>query len=118
MPLLGSYIALGTRVVILGLAAMSVNFLLGFTGVLSFGHAAYFGLGAYGTGLALKHLTSSTSLALIAGTLLGGVIGAILGALIPLPRHPGRPAHLDRILAVVLLHRRCGRALCAPQQLR
>ena len=74
--------ALGTRVVVLGLAAMSLNFLLGFTGVLSFGHAAYFGLGAYGTGLALKLLTHSTPLALLLGTLLGGVVGAMLGALI------------------------------------
>ena len=47
----GGYTALGTRVVVLGLAAMSLNFLLGYTGVLSFGHAAYFGLGAYGAGM-------------------------------------------------------------------
>jgi ABC-type branched-subunit amino acid transport system permease subunit len=60
MPPLGGYTALGTRVLVLALAAMSVNFLLGFTGVLSFGHAAYFGLGAYGTGLALKFVTLST----------------------------------------------------------
>ena len=46
LPPLGGYTALGTRVLVLGLAAMSVNFLLGFTGVLSFGHAAYFGIGA------------------------------------------------------------------------
>ena len=51
---LGGYTALATRVLVLGLAAMSLNFLLGFTGVLSFGHAAYFGLGAYGAGLTLK----------------------------------------------------------------
>ena len=38
---LGGYTALATRVLVLGLAAMSLNFLLGFTGVLSFGHAAY-----------------------------------------------------------------------------
>ena len=82
MPYLGGYTALGTRVLVLGLAAMSLNFLLGFTGVLSFGHAAYFGLGAYGAGLALKFLTNSTPLALILGTLLGGVAGAVLGALI------------------------------------
>ena len=82
MPYLGGYTALGTRVLVLGLAAMSLNFLLGFTGVLSFGHAAYFGLGAYGTGLALKFLTNSTPLALILGTLLGGIAGAVLGALI------------------------------------
>ena len=67
---------------VLGLAAMSVNFLLGFTGVLSFGHAAYFGLGAYGAGLTLKFLAPSTPLALLAGMLLGGVCGAILGTLI------------------------------------
>jgi len=82
MPLLGGYTALGTRVLVLGLAAMSVNFLLGFTGVLSFGHAAYFGLGAYGAGLALKFLAPSTPLALLCGTLLGGIAGALLGALI------------------------------------
>src|SRR5579872_733833 len=82
MPYVGGYTALGTRVLVLGLAAMSLNFLLGFTGVLSFGHAAYFGLGAYGAGLTLKLLALSTPLALINGTLLGGVIGALLGMLI------------------------------------
>jgi branched-chain amino acid transport system permease protein len=82
MPLVGGYTALATRVLVLGLAAMSLNFLLGFTGVLSFGHAAYFGLGAYGAGLTLKLLAPSTPLALLLGTLLGGVAGAILGALI------------------------------------
>src|SRR5262245_64284579 len=82
MPPLGGYTALGTRVLVLGLAAMSVNFLLGFTGVLSFGHAAYFGLGAYGAGLSLKFLASSTPLSLASGMLLGGIIGALLGAVI------------------------------------
>ncbi len=82
MVYLGGYTALGTRVLVLGLGAMSVNFLLGFTGVLSFGHAAYFGLGAYGAGLALKFLTDSTPLSIVCGTLLGGVIGGLLGALI------------------------------------
>src|SRR6266478_2755632 len=82
MPPLGGYTALGTRVLVLGLAAMSVNFLLGFTGVLSFGHAAYFGLGAYGAGLTLKFLAPSTPLSLLFGMLLGGLAGAILGSLI------------------------------------
>ena len=82
MSPLGGYTALATRVLVLGLAAMSVNFLLGFTGVLSFGHAAYFGLGAYGAGLTLKYLALSTPLSLLLGMLLGGVAGAILGALI------------------------------------
>jgi branched-chain amino acid transport system permease protein len=54
LPLLGGYTALAGRVLVFGLAAMGLNLLLGFTGVLSFGHAAYFGLGAYGAGLMLK----------------------------------------------------------------
>ncbi|HML14715.1 MAG TPA: branched-chain amino acid ABC transporter permease [Xanthobacteraceae bacterium] len=82
MPLVGGYTALGTRVLVLGLGAMSVNFLLGFTGVLSFGHAAWFGLGAYGCGLLLKFVALSTPLGLLAGTLLGGILGGLLGALI------------------------------------
>jgi branched-chain amino acid transport system permease protein len=61
---------------------MSVNFLLGFTGMLSFGHAAYFGLGAYGAGFALKFFAPSTPLSLLCGMLLGGIAGGILGALI------------------------------------
>jgi branched-chain amino acid transport system permease protein len=82
MPFVGGYTALGTRVLVLGLAAMSLNFLLGFTGVLSFGHAAYFGLGAYGAGFCLKFLAPSTPLSLLCGMLLGGIAGALLGALI------------------------------------
>ena len=82
MPLFGGYTALGSRVLVLGLGAMSVNFLLGFTGVLSFGHAAWFGLGAYACGLTLKHIALSTPLGLLAGTLVGGVAGALLGALL------------------------------------
>jgi branched-chain amino acid transport system permease protein len=82
MPPLGGYTALGTRVLVLALAAMSVNFLLGFTGVLSFGHAAYFGLGAYGTGLALKFVTLSTPLSILMGTALAGIAGGLLGSLV------------------------------------
>jgi branched-chain amino acid transport system permease protein len=82
MPFAGGYTALGTRVLVLALAAMSVNFLLGFTGVLSFGHAAWFGLGAYGAGLALKFLAPSTPLAILAGMLLAGIAGGLLGALL------------------------------------
>ncbi len=41
LPLLGGYTALAARVLVFGLAAMGLNMLLGFTGVLSFGHAAY-----------------------------------------------------------------------------
>ena len=81
-PLLGGYTALAANVLVFGLAAMGLNILLGFTGVLSFGHAAYFGLGAYGAGLMLKYVTPSTPLAMLAGTLLGGLGGTLFGLLI------------------------------------
>jgi branched-chain amino acid transport system permease protein len=82
LPLLGGYTALAGRVLVFGLAAMALNLLLGFTGVLSFGHAAYFGLGAYGAGLTLRYLVHSTPHAMLAGTLLGGVAGTLFGLLI------------------------------------
>ncbi len=82
LPMLGGYTALAGRVLVLGLAAMSFNLLLGFTGVMSFGHAAYFGLGAYGAGLTLKYLAASTPLAILGGVLLGGGLGTLFGLLI------------------------------------
>jgi len=82
LPLLGGYTALASRILVLGLAAMALNLLLGFTGVLSFGHAAYFGLGAYGAGLTLKYLAPSTPLAIVLGTMLGGLAGMLFGLLI------------------------------------
>ncbi|HET6182584.1 MAG TPA: branched-chain amino acid ABC transporter permease [Acetobacteraceae bacterium] len=79
---IGSYTSLGSRILVFGLAAMGLNFLLGFTGVMSFGHAAYFGLGAYGCGLMLRYVTTSTPLAIVVGTLVGTLGGAVFGALI------------------------------------
>ena len=76
------YVELGTRVVVLGLAAMALNFLLGYTGVLSFGHAAYFGLGAYGTGMIIRYVVPSTGLGIVVGTLVGTLAAAIIGPLI------------------------------------
>ena len=82
IPWVGGYTALASRVLVMGLAAMGLNFLLGFTGVMSFGHAAYFGLGAYGAGLTLRYLVHSTPLAMLIGILVGTLGGALFGALI------------------------------------
>jgi len=82
MRAVGGYTELATRVLVLGLAAMSVNFLLGFTGVLSMGHAAYFGLGAYAVGMTIKYLVPSTGLGIVAAVVAGTLAGALIGALI------------------------------------
>ncbi|MDQ6640808.1 MAG: branched-chain amino acid ABC transporter permease [Pseudomonadota bacterium] len=82
MEAIGGYTELAVRVVVLGLAAMALNFLLGFTGVLSFGHAAYFGLGAYGAAMGIKFLLPSTPFAIVVGLVVGTLAAAAIGALI------------------------------------
>jgi len=82
MNAVGGYTELATRVIVLGLAAMAVNFLLGFTGVLSFGHAAYFGLGAYGAAMSIKYFAPSTALAIVVGVVVGAAAAAVIGGLI------------------------------------
>ena len=82
LPAIGGYPELGTRVVVLGLAAMSLNFLLGYTGVLSFGHAAYFGLGAYGVGMTIRYLMPSTGAGILVGVITGTIAAALIGPLI------------------------------------
>jgi branched-chain amino acid transport system permease protein len=82
LPLIGGYTALGSKVLIYAIATMGLNLVLGFTGGLSFGQAAYFGLGAYGAGMTLKYLVPSTPLALLVGTLAGGIAATLLGPLV------------------------------------
>jgi branched-chain amino acid transport system permease protein len=79
---IGGYTELASRVVVMGLAATALNFLLGYTGTLSFGHAAYFGLGAYGVGMTLKYLAPSTALGMLVGVVVGTLAAAAIGALI------------------------------------
>lgn len=66
---------------IFALFAVSYNLLLGYTGLLSFGHAMFFGVGAYGTALALEHVEG---MPLLVSVLLGA-LAAILLALILCP---------------------------------
>ena len=82
LPYLGGYTELGSRVLVMALAAMALNFLLGFTGVLSFGHAAYFGLGAYAAGMTIKYLLPSTLAGILMGVIVGTLAAMLIGALI------------------------------------
>ncbi|HET9926961.1 MAG TPA: branched-chain amino acid ABC transporter permease [Methylomirabilota bacterium] len=71
---------MATQVLIFGLLAMGFNLLYGYTGLLSFGHAAYYGLGAYGAGIALAKLhVGSLWVGLASGLLLAGLGGAVIG---------------------------------------
>ncbi len=80
-PFTVPYRALATEIIIWGLFALGYNVCLGYTGMLSFGHAAYFGVGAYATGIVLIRLWENVWFGLFCGLLMGAVTAFILGYL-------------------------------------
>lgn len=67
---------------IFAIAALGFNLLLGYTGLLSFGHSAYFGVGAYATAFLVKYLqVSSMELFLLAGILASAAVSAVFGSI-------------------------------------
>ena len=82
-PLTGAtfYTELVTKVMILAIFAMSLDLLVGYTGLVSFGHAAFFGVGAYTLGLvAPKYDAANLWLTLPAAMLAAGVAALVLAA--------------------------------------
>jgi len=78
LPHLGAYPVFLMDVLCFGLFACAFNLLLGYTGLLSFGHAAFFGAAAYATG----HAVREWGLPPEAGVLFGVVVAAALGLLV------------------------------------
>ena len=70
-----------TEIMIFGLFALGFNLLLGHTGILSFGHAAYFGVGCYGCGMAVRYFGLSVWAGLLVSLILGAILASIVGAL-------------------------------------
>jgi len=65
---------------IFAIAALGFNLLLGYTGLLSFGHSAYFGMGAYAVAFVVKYLRiTSMELSLVAGILASALVTALFG---------------------------------------
>ncbi len=78
----GLYPYLGVEILIWALYALSFNLLLGYTGLPSFGHGAYFGIGAYAFGLAQLNVAANLWLCLAAALAAAAVAGAIVAAFI------------------------------------
>jgi branched-chain amino acid transport system permease protein len=68
-----------TELIIFALFAASLHFMMGPGGMASFGHAAYFGLGAYGAALAVKWLGAPMEPALLFAPFLAGIAGVVFG---------------------------------------
>jgi branched-chain amino acid transport system permease protein len=73
------YPTLLMKLLCFALFACAFNLLLGFAGLLSFGHAAFFGGSAYITGYLCRDLGLTPELGLLAGAVFGGVLGAVFG---------------------------------------
>jgi branched-chain amino acid transport system permease protein len=73
---------IATEMAILALFAASLHFFMAHGGVVSFGHAAFFGAGAYGAALLFKYWGAPFALGLIAGPLLAAALAAAAGLLV------------------------------------
>ena len=78
-PFLGFYPVFVMKLLCFALFACAFNLLLGFTGLLSFGHAAFFGSAAYVTGWFIKAQGWTPELGMLAGTVVAGLIGLLVG---------------------------------------
>lgn len=76
-PFIMPYEALAINILIFGLFAMGFNLLFGYMGLLSFGHAAFLGIGSYLTGIGIVHYAMPWGAAILVG-----VIGAAIGGLL------------------------------------
>ena len=80
-PLLGAYPVFMMTLLCFALFASAFNLLLGYTGMLSFGHAAFFGGAAYVAGHAIKVWGLTPEVGLLLGTASGALLGLIMGYL-------------------------------------
>ncbi len=80
-PFFGAYPIFVMKLLCFALFASAFNLLLGYTGLLSFGHAAFFGGSAYVAGHAMKVWGFTPEMGLLVGTLTGAVLGWVFGVL-------------------------------------
>ena len=78
-PFIGLYPIFMMTALCYAIFACAFNLLLGFTGLLSFGHAAYLGAAAYATGWLVRSAGWSPELGVLAGTLIAGATGLVVG---------------------------------------
>lgn len=78
-PWIGGYGGLATKIMIWALFALGFDILLGFTGYLSFGHAIFFGMSAYTTGLMFKHFSPEIIPAMIVAVIVGTAASFFIG---------------------------------------
>ena len=81
------YLALASQVAIAALFALSLDLILGYAGIVSLGHAAFFGLGAYAAGILSRHGWGEPVSGMMAAAALAGIVGYAMSFIIARSRH-------------------------------
>ena len=82
-----AYLALASQIAITALFALSLDLILGYAGIVSLGHAAFFGVGAYSAGLLAKHYWGEPLAGLLLAALVSGLAGYAMSHIIVRFRH-------------------------------
>lgn len=69
-----------TRIATAAIFVLSLDLVLGYAGIVTLGHAAFFGVGAYAAGILAIHVSADPLLGLLAGALMGGLIACLTGS--------------------------------------
>jgi len=81
------YLVLASQIAITALFALSLDLILGYAGIVSLGHAAFFGLGAYAAGIVSKYGWGEPITGLILGAIVAGIVGYISSVVVARFRH-------------------------------
>ncbi len=76
------YLALGSQILIMILFALSLDLVMGYAGIVTLGHSAFFGVGAYAAGIYGSHISGEPLSGLIVAALAAAIVGAISGLII------------------------------------
>jgi branched-chain amino acid transport system permease protein len=81
------YLSLASQIAITALFALSLDLILGYAGIVSLGHAAFFGVGAYSAGLLAKHYWSEPLAGLLVAAIAAGIVGYATSHIVVRFRH-------------------------------
>jgi branched-chain amino acid transport system permease protein len=84
---LPNYLALASQIAITGLFVLSIDLILGYAGIVSLGHAAFFGLGSYAAGLFAKFVSGEPLIGLVFGAAVAGIGGYLSSFVVVRFRH-------------------------------
>src|SRR5436190_21055635 len=82
-----NYLVLASQIAITALFALSLDLILGYAGIVSLGHAAYFGFGSYTAGLIAKYYLGEPLTGLVVGAAAAGILGYVTSHVIVRFRH-------------------------------